>query len=202
MAACVPQCHCVFAAQLTAPLLCEQILGGWLVSEADHTLTPLGTFLESVWIEVDKGASGTIVRLGLLYYAFMGLLAIFCTNAINILAGINGIEAGQVIVTLTSCVCGCVSHPRVSLGVQSLVIAFAVLFINLFEMRSGAELSHPHMFSVVLILPFIAATLALLRYNWCAHSPRRLTLRPPHFTLALCAHAYVMPQVPLASVCG
>lgn len=26
----------------------------------------------------------------------MGLLAVFCTNAINIYAGINGLEAGQV----------------------------------------------------------------------------------------------------------
>jgi len=25
----------------------------------------------------------------------MGMLAVFCTNAINILAGINGIESGQ-----------------------------------------------------------------------------------------------------------
>ena len=26
---------------------------------------------------------------------YMGLLAIFCTNSINIYAGINGLEAGQ-----------------------------------------------------------------------------------------------------------
>ena len=25
----------------------------------------------------------------------MGMLAVFCTNAINILAGVNGLEAGQ-----------------------------------------------------------------------------------------------------------
>ena len=25
----------------------------------------------------------------------MGMLAVFCTNAINILSGINGVEAGQ-----------------------------------------------------------------------------------------------------------
>lgn len=33
--------------------------------------------------------------LGILYYVYMGMLAVFCTNAINILAGINGIESGQ-----------------------------------------------------------------------------------------------------------
>jgi len=31
----------------------------------------------------------------MLYYVYMGMLAVFCTNAINIIAGINGIEAGQ-----------------------------------------------------------------------------------------------------------
>lgn len=32
----------------------------------------------------------------------MGMLAVFCTNAINILAGINGIEAGQSLVIAAS----------------------------------------------------------------------------------------------------
>ncbi len=34
-------------------------------------------------------------RVGGVYYVYMGMLAVFCTNAINILAGINGVEAGQ-----------------------------------------------------------------------------------------------------------
>ncbi len=32
----------------------------------------------------------------------MGMLAIFCTNAINIYAGVNGLEAGQSIVIALS----------------------------------------------------------------------------------------------------
>lgn len=32
---------------------------------------------------------------GPLYYVYMGMLAVFCTNAINILAGVNGLESGQ-----------------------------------------------------------------------------------------------------------
>jgi len=39
--------------------------------------------------------SRCVVVVGLLYYIYMGMLAVFCTNAINIIAGINGIEAGQ-----------------------------------------------------------------------------------------------------------
>lgn len=42
------------------------------------------------------------VSPGILYYVYMGLLAVFCTNAINILAGINGLEAGQSLVISAS----------------------------------------------------------------------------------------------------
>ena len=38
------------------------------------------------------------IDLGIMYYVYLAMLAIFCTNAINILAGINGLEVGQSIV--------------------------------------------------------------------------------------------------------
>jgi len=38
---------------------------------------------------------GLVIGSGVLYYIYMGMLAVFCTNAINILAGINGIEVNQ-----------------------------------------------------------------------------------------------------------
>ncbi|KAF1784471.1 Histidine phosphatase superfamily [Phytophthora cactorum] len=38
---------------------------------------------------------GEIAELGLFYYLYMGMMAVFCTNAINIYAGVNGLEAGQ-----------------------------------------------------------------------------------------------------------
>ena len=41
---------------------------------------------------------GSTIDLGILYYIYMGMLAIFCTNAINILAGINGLEVGQSVI--------------------------------------------------------------------------------------------------------
>ena len=37
---------------------------------------------------------GSTLDLGILYYIYMGMLAVFCTNSINIYAGINGIEVG------------------------------------------------------------------------------------------------------------
>lgn len=38
---------------------------------------------------------GPMINLGIVYHIYMGMLAVFCTNSINIYAGINGIEAGQ-----------------------------------------------------------------------------------------------------------
>jgi UDP-N-acetylglucosamine--dolichyl-phosphate N-acetylglucosaminephosphotransferase len=63
-------------------------------------------------------------------------------QAINIYAGINGLEAGQ-----------------------SLVIAVAVLTANVFELWAGAGAHSPHLFSALLAVPFIATTLGLLQHN-------------------------------------
>lgn len=83
---------------------------------------------------------GYSVNLGFIYYVYMGMLAVFCTNAINIYAGINGIEAGQ-----------------------SLVIAASVLITNLIE-YTGPDRDN-HIFSMYLIIPFIACTIPLFIYN-------------------------------------
>lgn len=56
---------------------------------------------------------------GILYYVYMGMLAVFCTNAINILAGINGIEAGQ-----------------------SLVIAASIIVFNIVELNGKENNKH------------------------------------------------------------
>ncbi|EDW75616.1 uncharacterized protein Dwil_GK23958 [Drosophila willistoni] len=84
---------------------------------------------------------GTSVNIGPLYYVFMGMLAVFCTNAINILAGINGLEVGQ-----------------------SLVIAGSVLVFNLIELSLGHQVES-HAFSIYFMLPFFATSLALWKFN-------------------------------------
>ncbi|CAB0013657.1 unnamed protein product [Nesidiocoris tenuis] len=84
---------------------------------------------------------GFSVDLGVLYYVYMSLLAVFCTNAINILAGVNGLEAGQ-----------------------SLVIAASIVLFNFCELSS--DLWRTHQFSIFFLAPFIAVTLALLKHNW------------------------------------
>lgn len=69
------------------------------------------------------------------------MLAVFCTNAINILAGVNGLEVGQ-----------------------SLVIASSIIIFNCIELNYDQWKAHE--FSLYLMLPFFATALALLRYNW------------------------------------
>lgn len=84
---------------------------------------------------------GTNIDLGFLYYLYMGMLAVFCTNAINILAGINGLEVGQ-----------------------SVVIAISIMIFNLREM--DGMLGSYHRFSLYFLFPYVATTLPLLWFNW------------------------------------
>ena len=72
----------------------------------------------------------------------MGMLAVFCTNAINILSGINGVEAGQ-----------------------SLIIAISILVFNFIELQ-GTCCWQAHLFSAYFMMPFIATCSALLYFNW------------------------------------
>ncbi|KAK9917197.1 hypothetical protein WJX75_001761 [Coccomyxa subellipsoidea] len=88
------------------------------------------------------------LELGLLYKVYMVMLVIFCTNAINILAGVNGLEAGQ-----------------------TFVIACAVAFHNIWELAGpagapGGAHRDGHLFSLYLMLPLAATTLGLLLFNW------------------------------------
>lgn len=45
---------------------------------------------------------GYTLELGIFYYLYMILLTIFCTNSINIYAGINGLESGQSLIIACS----------------------------------------------------------------------------------------------------
>ncbi|KAJ5805121.1 UDP-N-acetyl-glucosamine-1-P transferase Alg7 [Penicillium riverlandense] len=90
---------------------------------------------------------GDFVDLGWLYYVYMAAVAIFCPNAINMLAGINGIEVAQ-----------------------SLVIAVLLLFNDAMYLAPITPYPHPatdsHLFSIYFLLPFIGVSAALLCHNW------------------------------------
>jgi|TARA_B110000003_G_scaffold25648_1_gene24339 UDP-N-acetylglucosamine--dolichyl-phosphate N-acetylglucosaminephosphotransferase len=87
------------------------------------------------------------IDVGPLYLCYMWLLVVFCSNSINIHAGLNGLEAGQ-----------------------SLIIAGAILLLNVLSLANDPSTepvtAGAHLFSIFLTLPFFATTLALLRHNW------------------------------------
>jgi UDP-N-acetylmuramyl pentapeptide phosphotransferase/UDP-N-acetylglucosamine-1-phosphate transferase len=78
-----------------------------------------------------------LVDVGALYYVYMGALAIFSTNAINILAGVNGVEVGQ-----------------------SLVVAASLLTNNV--MLLSTPYYRNHLFSLYLLAPFCGVAAPLL----------------------------------------
>ncbi|EFC47309.1 predicted protein [Naegleria gruberi] len=95
-------------------------------------------FFESIATTV--GDNYWMLELGILYKVYMCLVSVFCTNTINILAGINGLEVSQ-----------------------SIVIGLSILLHNFVEFEAGNE---QHLFSIVCIIPFIAVSFGLLYYNW------------------------------------
>ncbi|XP_020528306.1 UDP-N-acetylglucosamine--dolichyl-phosphate N-acetylglucosaminephosphotransferase isoform X1 [Amborella trichopoda] len=95
-----------------------------------------------------------ILDLGWIYKLYMGLLAVFCTNSINIHAGLNGLEVGQSIV--------------ISAAVRRFYTSIKILIHNVMQIgvSSDPEYKQAHAFSIYLVQPFIATSLALLSYNW------------------------------------
>uniref|UniRef100_A0A915DT57 UDP-N-acetylglucosamine--dolichyl-phosphate N-acetylglucosaminephosphotransferase n=1 Tax=Ditylenchus dipsaci TaxID=166011 RepID=A0A915DT57_9BILA len=85
----------------------------------------------------------TYIDFGLLFYVYIVLLVIFCMNAINIIAGINGVEVGQ-----------------------SVVIASSVAVFNVVQIfRLDQSSVWQHGLSLCILLPFISTSLALFMLN-------------------------------------
>lgn len=129
-----------------------------LVNYSDKTTVIVPRFVRPAAVTLARlfgggeatGVSGRLVDLGYGYYIYMAMLSIFCTNAINIYAGINGLEAGQVVI----------------------ISVFAALHnaLNLRQSEFGKDdiflLRKHHLFSLEMILPLLAVTIGLLRHNW------------------------------------
>eukprot|EP00669_Euglena_mutabilis_P005422 TRINITY_DN16874_c0_g1_i1.p2 TRINITY_DN16874_c0_g1~~TRINITY_DN16874_c0_g1_i1.p2 ORF type:complete len:319 (-),score=111.08 TRINITY_DN16874_c0_g1_i1:251-1207(-) len=89
---------------------------------------------------------GTHLDLGLLYLAYMGLWCVFCTNSINILAGVNGLEVGQsAVIAASSLLHAAIQYHRVPPGDPDPGLMVSILFL----------------------LPFLAVCLAIWRFNRC-----------------------------------
>ncbi|KAF8610171.1 hypothetical protein BDV93DRAFT_601226 [Ceratobasidium sp. AG-I] len=108
---------------------------------------------------------GGVLDLGPLYYLYMALLSTFTTNSINILAGMNGIEAGQALIIAIS----------VALN-DLLYLPWSFRFrLGSLELGGvyGAGLSHGsellverHLLSLYFMLPLIGVCSGLLWHNW------------------------------------
>jgi len=108
----------------------------------NQDMTAIGKLVQ--WfVEIDVLSNGSFVDVGYFYFLYMGLLAVFCTNAINIYAGINGLEAGQ-----------------------SYVIGCAILLHNFIEINSQSPVHDNHLFSAMIMISFVGVTLGLLKHNW------------------------------------
>jgi UDP-N-acetylglucosamine--dolichyl-phosphate N-acetylglucosaminephosphotransferase len=89
-----------------------------------------------------KSSTASAVDFGPLFYAFLSMLCVFGTNAINILAGINGLEVGQ-----------------------SIVLAAAMIINTLVQMIRHPDWGFEVVFSLYMLLPFLACSIALWLFN-------------------------------------
>jgi UDP-N-acetylglucosamine--dolichyl-phosphate N-acetylglucosaminephosphotransferase len=103
---------------------------------------PIVRYIVTMKVDMKSG----LMDVGYIYIAFIWLLAVFLSNAINIHAGLNGLECGQ-----------------------SLVIAGGIIVLNVWSLLTDPTSNvvvGPHVFSLLLIAPFFAATVSLLEQNW------------------------------------
>eukprot|EP01084_Bolivina_argentea_P316104 547854_1 len=85
----------------------------------------------------------TELELGPIYYIYMLLVLVFCCNAINIHAGLNGLEVGQ-----------------------SYIIGVAIMIHNIIEAGQDAIGRPQHVLSLFLVGPFIGTSIGLLCHNF------------------------------------
>ncbi|WFD27953.1 UDP-N-acetylglucosamine--dolichyl-phosphatN-acetylglucosaminephosphotransferase [Malassezia nana] len=110
----------------------------------------------------------TSLDLGLWYYLFMMMLATFCTNCINILAGINGVEVGQAtVIAISVCLNNALylDLPAVFRAAMTHDTAEPDPVDILRGLHGSRDLVVRHLFSLHLLLPFIGVSLALLLWN-------------------------------------
>ncbi len=88
--------------------------------------------------------------LGIVYKVYMLAVSVFCTNSINILAGVNGLEAGQTLVLALACV----AHSLAQLGALD-------------ESADASAKLQAHALSLSLVAPLAAVSAGLLCFNWC-----------------------------------
>ncbi|KAI9296714.1 hypothetical protein K502DRAFT_323639 [Neoconidiobolus thromboides FSU 785] len=86
---------------------------------------------------------GNSMDLGIIYYLYMAMVPIFCTNAINILAGINGVEVGQTI-----------------------ILCLSLILFNITQLNDPfPAIVAKNLFSLYMLFPLLFVSIALYQYN-------------------------------------
>lgn len=88
-----------------------------------------------------------VVELGFLYYVFLAMIGIFATNAINIYAGINGLESGQTLIIVGS------------------LVVNTVLQLRIYTPESRPALWSLQCFDLYVLVPLYCVTAGLYVYN-------------------------------------
>ncbi|EAN79997.1 UDP-N-acetylglucosamine-dolichyl-phosphate N-acetylglucosaminephosphotransferase, putative [Trypanosoma equiperdum] len=86
--------------------------------------------------------------LGVFYLVGLSLLCIFCTNSINILAGVNGVEVGQSIVIAVASIVHCIMQMRLES-----------------DPSYGGPATSGQLLAIALLVPFVGVSAALWRFN-------------------------------------
>ena len=123
---------------------------------------------------------GRLLELGPLYYVWMALLSTFTTNSINILAGCNGVEAGQALIIALSIVLNdflylpwpfALKLPMHLLGLEGEV---AVGGWGAGMSHGSEQLVERHLLSLYFMLPLVGVIIGFMYHNWCAFPPSQL----------------------------
>lgn len=127
-------------------------------------------------------ATNGVFHLGPLYYVYMSMLSTFCTNSINILAGINGVEVTQGLLIALSIIVNDLLYltfspapfllpllpvlPEAIAPSPETVRNLAARTYTLGFAHGSQELADRHLFSLYFMLPLVGVCFGLLRHNW------------------------------------
>lgn len=127
---------------------------------------------------------GATLDIGMLYYVYISMLAIFCTNAINILAGVNGLEVGQsVVIGLTMIIFNVVQVCKgTGAKMWCSLTPLCRVPTQMLRVPHDAELQGNSLFSLYVLMPFVFCSAgAFPRMGRLpeAHGHRRVPARVP-----------------------
>ncbi|GAA5830370.1 hypothetical protein JCM3766R1_002695 [Sporobolomyces carnicolor] len=125
---------------------------------------------------LNVNATNGVLHLGSMYYLYMSMLSTFCTNSINILAGINGVEVSQALVIALSLIVNDILYlefrphsvfAAISNWSFGTPVPASIGDVWSFGMSHGSkELQDRHLFSLYFMLPLVGVCFGLLRHNW------------------------------------